>query len=115
MRHKFDKGNIIEDLKAIYEDAKKKTPALIVVPTEREVRAFERNIKDDSDEHLVWCCSFANYHDGSWVMIKPRPKHIFIFRYPEIFKNISADATVEYVTSVGKKNFKKEENTNEEA
>ena len=115
MKHKWDKGSMIEDLKKVTEDAKKMQPALIVVPTERELRTFEKHCKGNIDGESVFCCSFSDYFDGSWMMLKPRPKHIIAFRKDDIWKNLSADAIVEYGTSIGYKEFKKEEITNENA
>lgn len=114
MRHKWDVGNMVEDMRKVVDDAKSMQPSLIVVPTEREVRVFDRNFKSDLDGQSVFCCCFADYYDGSWMMLKPRPKHIFAFRKDDIWKNISADAIVEYGTSISNKS-KKEERKNEEA
>lgn len=110
MRHKFDKGNFIEDLISTVNDAKKNTPSLVVVPTEREVRTFERIFADDDTCNHVFCCTFADYYDANWLMIKPRPVHHYIFRVDDIMNNLSANAVVEYSTSVSKRRpMKKEE------
>ncbi len=109
MKHKWDRGNMVEDLKNVVESAKAMQPCLIVLPTEREVRTFERNCKDSIDGMSVFYCSFSDYYDGSWMMFKPRPKHIIAFRKDDIWKNLSADAIVEYGTCIGRKEFKKEE------
>lgn len=108
MRHKFDKGDFLEDLRIVVKDAIKMEPSLIVVPTERDVRTFERNFKDSVNGHSVFCCDFRHYYDGSWIALKPRPKKIFGFRYMDVIKNISADADVVYVTSVGRPMQKEE-------
>lgn len=110
MRLRFDKGSFVDDLKGIIEDARKNTPSLVVVPTEREVKTFERTYKDSLDGEFVWVCSFADYYSGQWMMAAPRPKHIYILRTDDIMRNLSADGDIEYMTVVGKKRyFKKEE------
>lgn len=114
MRHKFNNGNFVEDLEVTLNDALTRGPALIVVPTEREVRTFERRFAEAIEGKNVWCCSFTDYYHGAWMSISPRPMHIYIFRIDDIIRNLSADAYVEYMTSIGKKNYKKEEETNEE-
>lgn len=117
MKHKWDKGKMVEDLKRAVEDARGMQPALIVVPTVREVKTFERNFKESVKDEQIFCCSFSEYYDGSWLMLKPRPKHIIAFRKDDIWKNLSADAVVEYGTSISYKELitKKEVEANEEA
>lgn len=115
MRHKFDNGSFIADLGNVVEDAKKFESCLIVVPSEREVHSFEKNFSDDTNINNIRCCSASDYITYKWVsMFSERPKHIIIFRADDIFRTASADARVEYMTSVGKKNYKKEENSNDE-
>lgn len=112
MRHIYDKGEtFLKDFERVVNDARRNQPSLVVVPTEREVKTFESNFKSMLDGEPVFCCSFADYYDGSWMMLKPRPKHIYGFRNDDIWRNVSADAIVEYVTSKGSKKFKKEEET----
>lgn len=112
MRHIYDTGEtFLKDFERVVNDAKKKQPSLIVVPTEREVKTFDKNFKNMLDGESVFCCSFADYYDGSWLINKPRPKHIYGFRSDDIWRNVSAGADVEYITSRGNKKFKKEEKT----
>ena len=115
MRVKFDDGKFVEDLKRVVDDALNRQPALIVVPTEREVNTFERNFKNYVDGHNVWCCSASDYHNGVWrVKFAPAPKHIYGFRDDDIWNLYACDARVEYVTTKSYKKRVKEEETNEE-
>lgn len=114
MRIRFDDGKFIDDMEKVVKDALNRQPSLIVVPTEREVNTFERNFKDLVDGQHVWCCSFADYYNGSWRMINPAPKHIYGFRNDDIWNTFASGVTVEYVTVKGYKKRVKEEDTNEE-
>ena len=112
MRLKFDSGDdFITDLKEVVNDAIENQPALIVVPTEREVKTFERNFKDDLDDKFVWCCSFSDFYNATWMSTSPRPKFIYIFRIDDALNKLSADASIKYATVKG---FKRREEKKEE-
>ena len=114
---KFDEGKFVNDLRSVVEDAVKRQPSLIVVPTEKEVATFERNFSTDLRNDAVWCVSFADYYNGSWRMISPMPKFVIGFRVDDLYNNLAGDAMVVYMTvkRVNKFNKNKEEGTNDEA
>lgn len=111
---KFDGMNFIDDLKSVVDDAKKYDSSIIVLPTEREVRTLEKHFIDDCNRNGIRYCTFADYASFKWLtMFDERPKKIFIFRIDDLVSAYSADADIEYVTVAGRRNYKKEEKTNE--
>lgn len=110
----FDDTNFIGDLERVVNDALNRQPALIVVPTDKEVRTLVRRFGDELEGKSVWYCSFADYINYKWMMTASEATHIYIFRADDAIENCKGNAVVEYMTVKGRKKFKKEEETNEE-
>ena len=115
MRVLFDSTDFIGDLERVVKNALDRQPALIVVPTDKEIKTLERRFRDELEGKSVWYCSFADYISYKWMMIAPEATHIYIFRADDALENCKGNAVVEYMTVKGRKRLvKKEEETNEE-
>ena len=108
---RFDEGKFVEDLGVMVNVAKKKTPSLIVVASDREVSTFNRNFGNTEG---VYCCSMDEFYSGRWMSLSPRPLYTHAFRMDDIFQVLSATAKFEGGTVKGKKKFTREEVKEEE-
>lgn len=99
-RIRFDEGKFVEDLGKLVDMAKAKTPSLIVVASDREVDTFNRNFKDAEG---VSCCSMADFYEGKWMSLSPRPLYTHAFRYDDIFQMLSNTAKHEGGTVKGRR------------
>lgn len=116
MKVLFDEGNYVSDMEKVVKDAINRQPSLIVVPSDREMKTFERHFGKVCSDKAVNCCTFDDYYTSKWMMLEPRPKHCFIFRQDDILYNLSGTTNIDYVTVRGLwKKDKKEVSTNEKA
>lgn len=115
MKTVFDnEGDFVKDMEKVVKDALAEAPSLIVVPTEREIKTFDRNFKDKVTGKDVFCCTFDDWYNAKWMMLNPTPKNVFIFRQDDVNYNLSGRAKVKYMTVRGMwRKDKKEESINE--
>lgn len=93
---KRDNGDtILDDMREIVERASSKNGAIVVVPTEREVRAIAKNFPDAE----VNVMAFADFMEKTWFTENPNAKHyIYGFRIEQMFASLCCGADPECVT-----------------